>query len=280
MEQCTQTTTPNALQSKLIPMMEWFHGFCTEHNIRYYAVGGTVLGAVRHQGFIPWDDDIDVGVPRADYNRLIALTKNLPNDCPFRIEAPLEQDDYIYPFCKLYDTSTTLIENMRKPFKRGIYIDVFPLDGVGNNEAECQKTYKKIRKNMSLLHAKVYALHKDDGFAKRAFYFVVRTFRFLIGGHKRSLKKIVDTCEKKPFDEYTFSGNMVGAWKTKEIMQREWFGTPTLAKFETMEIFIPENHDAYLTHLYGDYMQLPPEEKRKSHHDYLFLDLNKSYLED
>ena len=280
MEKSTKDITPNQLHNKLIPMIQWFHDFCTANNIRYYAVGGTALGAVRHQGFIPWDDDIDVGVPRKDYNRLIALAKTIPDDCPFRIEAPLEKDDFIYPYAKIFDTGTTLIENVKKPFKRGVFIDVFPLDGIGNNEAECKKTYNKNRKHMALLHAKVFLLHKDDGFVKRVFYFAVSTFRFLLGGHKHSLKKIINICERKPFDDYAFAGNLVGAWKKKEIMKKEWFGEPTLAKFETTQIFIPQDYDSYLSHLYGNYMQLPPVEKRKSHHDYLLLDLNKSYLED
>ncbi len=270
----------NTIQCKLIEMMQWFHEFCTKNNIRYYAVGGTVLGAVRHQGFIPWDDDIDLGVPREDYNRLIELMKDATEECPFILEAPLQDKGYIYPFSKLYDTRTTLIEDMQKPLKRGIYIDVFPLDGVGDTQEGCKKTYKKIRKQMALLHAKTYSLNKNDKFLKRTFYAGVRMFGFVLGTHTRTIKRINDICGKKTFDDCAFAGNMVGAWKEKEIMQREWFGKPTLTKFETMQIYIPENFDAYLSHLYGNYMQLPPLEKQKSHHNYLYLNLDKSYLED
>ena len=122
----------NEMQSKLLDMMKWFHGYCEENGLRYYALGGTALGAVRHGGFIPWDDDLDVGMPRADYDRMISLCKNGTGNTRYRIEAPGQNRDFIYPFCKAYDTETTLVENARIKAKRGVYIDIFPLDGIGN----------------------------------------------------------------------------------------------------------------------------------------------------
>ena len=276
----SESYTLQDVQKRLLHMMRWFHEFCVRNHIRYYAVGGTVLGTIRHRGFIPWDDDIDVGVPRKDYNRLIQLMQRLPKDFPYTLEAPLQNKDYIYPFSKLYDTRTTLIEDMQSPLKRGVYIDVFPLDGVGDNPKQCKKTYRKIFKSMSFLHAKTHPLRPNDGFVKRVFYKCVKIFRFIFGSHRRSLKKINQICEKKPFDDYAFAGNLVGSWKEKEIMKKEWFGRPTLAQFETIQIFIPQNPDAYLSHLYGNYMQLPPKEKQQSHHHYLYLNFNRSYLED
>ena len=133
---------------------------------------------------------------------------------------------------------------------------------------------------MSILHAKTHPLRPTDSFVKRAFYGCVKVFRFVFGAHLRSLKKINRLCEQKPFDDYAFTGNLVGSWKEKEIMKKEWFGEPTLAQFENTQIFIPQNPDAYLSHLYGNYMELPPQEKRQSHHHYLYLNFNKSYLED
>ncbi|MDE6558154.1 MAG: LicD family protein, partial [Clostridia bacterium] len=84
------------LQQRLLDMLKWFHAFCVEHNLRYYALGGTLLGAVRHKGFIPWDDDIDVGMPRKDYNRFIKLMKNADGQSVFRLETPLENKDFVY----------------------------------------------------------------------------------------------------------------------------------------------------------------------------------------
>lgn len=109
------------IQEKILDIMKWFHEFCQENEIRYYVVGGTMLGTVRHKGFIPWDDDIDVGIPRADYEKLLAnkdsLFKNENRYCleSFRDGKP----DYEYPYAKIYDTQTTLVENCRQKTKRG-----------------------------------------------------------------------------------------------------------------------------------------------------------------
>ena len=107
------------LQQKLLDILKWFHLFCEENNLKYYAIGGTMLGVVRHKGFIPWDDDIDVGMPREDYNKFIELTKNKQFD-KYVVESIYDNNkDFFYPMVKIYDTTTTLIENTR--YKRTLY---------------------------------------------------------------------------------------------------------------------------------------------------------------
>ena len=93
------------------------------------------------------------------------------------------------------------------------------------------------------------------------------------------MKRINYVCTKNDYEKSAYVGNLLGAWGIKEIMKREWLGEPKRANFESMEIYIPQNHDKYLTKLYGDYMQLPPIEKRNSHHNYIYENLNESYLE-
>jgi len=114
------------LQKYLLEMIRWFHDFCESHNLRYYALGGTMLGAVRHQGFIPWDDDLDVGMPREDYEKLYTLMKYHPGD-RYMLETPYsDAPEFNYCFSKLYDTETTLVENLKYKIKRGLYIDFSP----------------------------------------------------------------------------------------------------------------------------------------------------------
>ena len=115
----------NKLKPMLVEMMGWFHNFCVNHNLRYYAAGGTMLGAIRHKGFIPWDDDIDIVMPRTDYEKLEQLMKN--QVCKrYLLETPnTDAKDFFYTFSKLYDTETTLIENTKYKIKRGIYLDIF-----------------------------------------------------------------------------------------------------------------------------------------------------------
>ena len=265
-------------QEILLQMMKWLHGYLEKENIRYFALGGTALGAVRHQGFIPWDDDMDIGVPRADYERLKEISKTMPQDSPYRLEFPLENEDYDYTFAKLYDVNTTLVENTKREAKRGVYIDIFPLDGAGNRLEGSRKILKKINIQRKIFIAKYNCLSKKRKFYKTFVIFCVRAAPAFISGKRAIMQRIEKLCKKNEYEESVFVGNLFGAWGEREIMPRETLGVPKLAQFEDMQIYIPENHDEYLTYLYGDYMTPPPPEKQKSHHDYIYENLNESYL--
>ena len=100
------------MQERLLEIFRWYHAFCEEHGLRYVATAGTLLGAVRHGGFIPWDDDLDVAMPRPDYERFLALMEGL--DGPrFLVEYPKDKRDYAYPYAKVYDKESVLIERTR-----------------------------------------------------------------------------------------------------------------------------------------------------------------------
>ena len=265
------------LKLMLIEMMKWFHEFCYENNLRYYALGGTMLGAMRHNGFIPWDDDIDVGMPRKDYEKLATLLQK-SNQKRYILETPkTKAKDYYYQFSKLYDTNTTLIENTKYKIKRGIYLDIFPLDGVGNNLKESRIYAEKIYKLDNLLMLKTSGFRKGRSLYKNLAIFL---FRFIPINSKNILHKLIKKCAEKDFDEYLYIGNLMGAWRFKEVMPRKYMGNPKLYKFENIEIFGVEDAEAYLTSLYGNWRQLPPEEKRTTHHDYIECNLHKSYLEE
>ena len=229
---------------------------------------------------IPWDDDLDVGMPRADYDRMISLCENGTGNTRYRIEAPGQNRDFIYPFCKAYDTETTLVENARIKAKRGVYIDIFPLDGIGNTKEESEKNYRRINWDISLLNTKICALRRGGRPFRNFFIIVGRMIPDFLVSRDGLIRKINRKAAAKPYDEYPYVANLFGEWKANEIAERECFGTPTLCKFEDTEIYIPEQSDRYLTSLYGDWRKLPPEDKRVTHHDYVMLDLNRSYLED
>lgn len=266
----------NQQQAKLVDMLSWFHNLCKDNNITYYAVGGTALGAIRHNGFIPWDDDIDVGIPRNDYDKFIKLA----NGCSgkYHVEYPGINNDFLYPYAKIYDTETTLIENQRYKIKRGIYIDVFPLDGLGNSKTESINNFKKIDRMINLLCAMRYPIDKRRRRIKNFSIVVARLIPKFVLTPQNLVKRIEGKCRAYDYSECEYVANCVGVWHEKEIMKREWFGTPVLHNFENIQIFLPKDSHSYLTGLYGDYMKLPPEEKCVSHHDYLELNLNKSYL--
>ena len=176
------------LQAKLLEMLKWYHDFCVEHNLRYYALGGTLLGAVRHKGFIPWDDDIDVGMPRSDYNKFLALAKEIPS--PYVLETPQSlAKDFVYAFSKIYNTQTTLIEKGKKNIKRGIYLDIFPLDGLGNEKQEAVRQFNRTAKLVKKLAVRVSPLRKGRGKLKNFAVVLARLSpQWIINDKKLALK--------------------------------------------------------------------------------------------
>ena len=146
------------LQIKLLSMLDTFHKICIENNLSYYVVGGTALGAIRHKGFIPWDDDIDVGMPRDDYEKFKNLAKTLYlSEYEFEFSG---KKDFTYTYGKMYDTTTTLIENNRYRICRGIFIDIFPIDGLGNDYEEGLKHLRHVRKIKNLIGTKTCGIRK------------------------------------------------------------------------------------------------------------------------
>lgn len=266
------------MQIRLLEIMKWFHNLCEKENLTYYAQGGTALGAVRHNGFIPWDDDLDVGMPRGDYEKLLKISKKINGKSKFYIEFPSEKIDYVYPYAKVYDTRTTLIENTRYKTCRGIYIDVFPIDGIGDTLEESVINFKKTERMINLLCTSVCALRKDRQLYKNIAILCSRCIPKCILNSQKLIKKIEKTSKRLDYVKCKYVANLCGNWREKEIMNKEWIGSPTLCKFEDMEIYIIENSDAYLKRLYGDYMKLPPIEKRCTHHDFISIDLDKPYM--
>lgn len=251
-------------QQRLLVMMDWFHNYCSEHQLIYYMIGGTMLGAVRHKGFIPWDDDIDVGMPRADYTRFIDLMEG-KKDGNYTAESFRSKNmDYCMPFTKVYDTSTTLVEDRNPPLKRGLFLDVFPLDGVSDT-LFWKAGYKIFRVQKNLLSVLT---------AKKQKTYIAKT-NYAIGlvsviPHKgilcnRLQRQIDGFCKSAPFLTDGTVANLVGSRKEKELLPGKVFGKPTLYAFEGREYYGVELADQYLSMLIGDYMKLPPEKDRRGH---------------
>ncbi len=268
------------LKARLVDMLRWLHGYCLEHNIRYYMIEGTMLGAARHQGFIPWDDDLDIGMPRADYDRFIAAMANYQGD--YVVESPgLDSaPEFIYAFTKLYDKRTTLVEHNRIDITRGIYIDIFPLDGIGDSLEEARKNFAPIGRLLDFLTTRVVAPREGRKWYKNLALAVSQKIPDFLVSEKKLTDKITRLCARRDFDSCLYAANLVSTWRSKEIMPRQAYGQPTLYRFEGIEAFGVENADLYLSTLYGNWRQLPPEDKRKSAHSGIFLDLDRSYLEE
>jgi len=266
------------LQKLLLEMMKWFHELCRDNDLTYYALGGTMLGAVRHQGFIPWDDDVDVGMPRKDYEKFIEIMQTQEYH-PYIIETAYSQDEaYCYPYAKVYNRTTTLVENMRVPLVRGVFLDIFPLDGIGNSEEESRRNYRSIKWLYNLLLTRTCSYRKDRGILKNTAISILSRVPVCIVDNKRLRRKIDQLCKAHSYDEHSWAGNLLGNYRFKEVMPKRILGIPTLYKFEDMSVYGAELYNDYLTRLYGNWRELPPKEKQKTGHDFLKLDLEKSYL--
>ena len=258
-------------------MLEWFHSFCESNNLRYYAIDGTMLGTIRHQGFIPWDDDIDVGMPRKDYNRLIKLMN--VNKGRFILEEPNSPaKDYRYPIAKIYDTTTTLVEDMSVYCKRGIFIDIFPLDGIGDNLTESKKNFQKIYLLSMILATRNSTPRSIRAWYKNAAIYISRLIPETVINTKRLAQRLNHLCSEHDYDQNNYVASLLSTYGSREIMKREVYGQPTLYKFENIMIYGVEHYEPYLSQLYGNWQELPPIEKRGVQHDFITLDLSQSYL--
>jgi lipopolysaccharide cholinephosphotransferase len=258
------------LQIKLLGLMKIFHNVCERNNIQYFMLGGTMLGAVRHKGFIPWDDDMDVGLPRKDYEKILSLHKNEWSEHIY-IKTPMNSKDLIFPYAKIMDKNTTLVEDCLDGIVGGIFIDVFPLDGAGNSILSAKISYYRSYWQQGLLY-----YNQNNSTEKIT---LKRLFQFYAKRHNlmKLYKRTIKWMTKVDYYQSQIIGNYSGSWGIKEFIPRIYMGTPTLYEFEDTKFFGPENPDAYLKSLYGDYMKLPPLDKRISHHNFKYIDLQTPF---
>jgi len=269
------------LQTKLLESLKWFHAFCADAGLRYFAVGGTMLGAMRHEGFIPWDDDLDVGMPRPDYERFLAMAPREGSGSPFVAETVFDgRKDFLYPHAKVYDTSTTLIEHKRCEIRRGLFIDVFPIDGVGDSEEEAWAFFGPIARRLDFLATRVCGLRKGRSFIKNAAVVTAGLIPDVFYDNTKKMQKIDRDCRRFDYEKSAFAANLYGIKRRREIMPRAYFGEPRLYRFEGVPIMGVEKPDEYLSQLFGDWRKLPPVEQQVTHHDFVRCDLDRSYLTD
>jgi lipopolysaccharide cholinephosphotransferase len=261
-----------ALQLRILDILVKVDEVCREHDIRYYITAGTALGAYRHQGFLPWDDDIDIGMPRSDYERFMRHSKEW---LPKHLEAVCFELDpeYPLPFGKIQDASTTLIERMHLKYIGGIYIDVFPIDGAPATKLKQRLHFAKYEFYKRVL----YFIHRDPykhGHGPSSWLpLLARKFFTPLGVQKR-LKDIMTMINFDDSDYVAdYDDGLVG------IMPHHIYGEPQPLLFEGKRVMGPQNHSVYLRTKYGpDFYVEPPVEKRRQH-NFHYLDLNNPYAE-
>jgi len=245
---------------------------CKELNLKYYVVGGTLIGTIRHKGFIPWDDDIDVAMPREDYEVFMKNAQSVLPEHLF-VQNIYTDKEYLTFFAKIRNSNTTFLEssNSHLHINHGVYIDIFPLDYFPENKWEQRKV---------LLKNKLYARRICSCFniqAKKTLRF--RLISFLMKIVYPSVRAVIEKRDEmaKAVPKSTMFASYGGAWGYKEVAPIEWFGDGKVDSFEGIEVVVPAGYHKWMTQIYGDYMQLPPEEKRVAHHYADVIDLERSY---
>lgn len=249
------------LHNKLFSIMEYVQKICDDNNLKIFLIGGTLLGSVRNNGFIPWDDDVDMGMYYDDYIKLCDILKQTKSS-KYEFDIPNYSTNYGYQFLKIYDKHTTLIENIEhyKYFK-GIYIDIFPIIGLGNNILKARFIYKYYALlKLSLLIKK--GLYVDKKF-KKIKYLPCKVYN-VIFSEQTLITKMKKLREKYDIKTSKYIGDIDGS--IKGIVLLEKCKDFISHKFESKEFLIFEEYKYYLTSVYGDYTKLPPESEQKPPH--------------
>lgn len=256
--------------------------FCDKNDIRYYLGGGTLLGAVRHQGFIPWDDDIDISMPRPDYLKFLALYNQSTDE--YKVDAIEINPQYWRTFAKVFDQRTWLQEDNIRGKKKGnaVFIDVFPIDGIPDSKWKQFLLYKEQEFLNFLYHGSAWTFtksHKYDDLAVRysKLKTIIRTaLKFIAVTLLRPLptQKLIWlinlNAQRTSYEESKYIGAIVDCahGAACERIEKKIFEPRMEFLFEGKYFWGPKGYDIYLKNLYGDYMVLPPMKNRVTHHDF------------
>ena len=253
------------LKTIQLDILKFVDKFCKEKGIRYFLSGGTLLGAIRHKGFIPWDDDIDIMMLRVDYERFVEEFSDTSN-CRYSVHTFKKDNNFYYTFAQISDDNTFLIEEVNYPYtKSGVNIDLFPIDYLPENEVEIKRLFAYVNKWRTLWTLKNVRISRSRNFGKNLILFISRILLFFIP-NKIFIQRILNKVEFLKNIRTSKSGVVVAGYGIKEVLDSLSFDDVFMVDFEGFKFPAPKGYDAYLKSLYGDYMQLPPKEKRITHH--------------
>jgi lipopolysaccharide cholinephosphotransferase len=247
-------------------LLEEFTSFCDKNNLRYFLGYGSLIGAIRHHGFIPWDDDIDLMMPRPDYEKFIKEYNKTTNSSNF-VYSLNTDSNYIYPFAKLANTKTLLVEDVNRD-QIGINIDIFPIDGLPTNKLLSELHISFVRFFRKITFWKLIRTRKEYGISKNI---ALRIIQLICKLFPTRLSSFLNNFFSKlyNFENSKYVAHNVWGYGSKEKCRRELFQNYTYVDFEDLKVKTMIGYDEFLRNIYGEYMKLPPQEKRVSVHSFL-----------
>ena len=261
-----EVTDIREIQQMELGIMEYIHETCQKIGVKYFLAYGSLIGAVRHKGFIPWDDDMDICMLREDYEKLQDYLISNPDE-RYEVMSYKNNLNYVYPFMKVQDNQTYLLEeDVRIDSNMGIYVDIFPVDGYEDDSVFKDKMTRLIKKRQLSCYTFKGITNTKSLLNSLIRYISVIVFYFT--NTNKYIRGIDELAKSRKVDDYELVDYLIYKDMHKPVWKREWLEQTIMGVFEGKEFMIPKNYHEILTSDYGDYMQLPSVELRFSHHDF------------
>lgn len=273
------------IQFAILDVFKEFRRICEDNNLMYFAIGGTCIGAVRHKGFIPWDDDLDIAMPYPDYKKFIEVCKTQLRPS-YSIFGPYTCKHYSATYIKLQNHETTFIEEFAVKYPdrySGIYLDVFPIYGLPKSELSRKILERRCQAQNKLNLRMRYEIEDEVTSRGRLVWKAcaplraIHNYEFYCRQQEKMLAKYPYDCSDKVIFCWRRIHKKNSNFTYKNIFYYEDFSEMLETPFEDTTIMIPRGYDRYLKMDFGDYMKLPPKEQQISRHPKGLIDLAKPY---
>lgn len=265
------------IQEKLLEILRYFDKFCKENNLKYVLAGGTLLGAVRNKGIIPWDDDLDVFMLREDYERLIKIWDEKADTKNYSCLRSNDKYNIHHAATEIKDNNTTFINNHSKDLdiNHGLMIDVIPLDNIPSSK------FKRIYQKINAFIFSCYNFQRLPNHKSKLIYYMTYIALKLVPSFKlkyKIWKKAEDNMIRAgKVNDGMIASIIEGPTIMNQIFPKEWVENPAYLEFEDMVVPVPRDYHSWLEMSYGEYMIPPKKEDRVLRHDIFFYDMNTPY---